>query len=324
MKFTTENIRYCLLTHDHSTHTHIKSYADQDLCISGLYLWQRIFNGEFNYVHTPEAMAEYNLLHVNITPNNIPLIPSLLRIIDRSATKLIFNVDHAVDMWNNTFQYPHQFLDTLNVADYIFGVEPTMCNILSSALKRPVPCIPHPVDVEALSALKSGERDTRIGVALHRYDANTVLPWYAVENLPPRWASSAIGAGSPALQNFKMSHLYHELQPYLSFDELVKFISTLYAVIESYTIHSYGRLTVECAALGVPVIGADCVSSQRFLWPSLTIPNFDPVSARDLLFQLINDPSFYQDACQRASSAVSFYSLENSRNRMLKFLNSPQ
>lgn len=324
MKFTDENIRYCLLTFDQPTTDHVASFAEDKLCISGLYLWSKVFKGDYGFPVFPEHTEKYNLYHLNITPRNIPLVPQILDLIDRNKTKLLFNVDHSIHMWAGTFTHTVQFLKTVDQADYVFAVEDTMAEILQDNLKRPVPIIPHPVNITTLEKLQTTQRDQRVGVFIHRYDNNKVLPWYAINELPSGWISTAIGAISSLDPNPKIHHLYPEVQPHLKFEDLMKFLATLYAVIESYTISSYGRATVECAALRVPVIGSDIVPAQKRLFPTLTIPNFNPVKAKKLLKDLINNPEFHKACTSHASRTCQAYSYENSKKRMLEFLNSNQ
>jgi hypothetical protein len=322
--FTAENLKYCLLTFDQPVNDHVVSYAKDPLCLSGLFLWGRALGGEYGFPVFPKDTEKYNLIHVNITPNNIPLLSKLLPMVNRNITKLIFNVDHSVDMWNRTFPWTQQLLEVLDKADYVFAVEPYQAEILTDALKREVPVIPHPVDIRGLKKKMTEQRDQRIGVSMHRYDANTVLPWYAVNDLPYGWVVSAIGSTTISPPP-KIHHLYPEVQMHLKFEELMNFVATLYAMIESYTITSYGRTTVECAALRVPVIGWRGVASQERCFPALTMQDyFNPVTAKRLLHRLIHEPEFHRDVTRHADKASEYYSVENAKVRMLEFLNKPQ
>lgn len=320
MTFTEENIKYCLLTFDQPFRDHIKTYAEDRMCISGLYQWAKIFKGDFNFPVFSEDTEKYNLIHVNVTPRNIPLLSKFLPMVNRNTTKLIFNVDHSIHLWNSTFPYPQHFLEAVDKADYVFGVERCMCETLSDALKRKVGFLPHPVDVVQISKHRKEVRDQRIGVSIHRYIGNTVLPWYALNELPRGWVTSAIGANASNFQP-KIHHMYPEVQPYLKFEALIEYASSLYAVLESYFISSYGRFTAECAALGVPVVGSDIVGSQGMCFPDIAVANFQPVKMKKLVLQLINDKAFYTSVVKKATERVQFYSLENCKKRMLEFVN---
>jgi len=323
MRYTSENIKYCLLTFDKPTQQHITSHTDENLCISGLYHWANIFKGDFSFPIWPEDTEKYNLIHVNVTPRNIPLLDQVLPMIDRNKTKILFNVDHSIHLWMSTFQYPQQLLAALDKADFIFGVEPAMCEVLSDALKRNVPCIPHPVDVEQIAKRRQHERSQRIGVSIHRYFGNSVLPWYAVNDLPKGWVTTAIGADKLDFKP-KVHHMYPEVQPYLKFEVLIEWLAEIYAVVESYFIASYGRLTAECAALAVPVVGSDIVGSQARCFPLTSVTHFNPAKMKKILHRLINDTDFYTEVVRTGLKEAEFYSLENSKQRMLDFLNTGQ
>ena len=208
-------------------------------------------------------------------------------------------------------------------ADFIFGVEPAMCEVLSDALKRNVPCIPHPVDVEQIAKRRQHERSQRIGVSIHRYFGNSVLPWYAVNDLPKGWVTTAIGADKLDFKP-KVHHMYPEVQPYLKFEVLIEWLAEIYAVVESYFIASYGRLTAECAALAVPVVGSDIVGSQARCFPLTSVTHFNPAKMKKILHRLINDTDFYTEVVRTGLKEAEFYSLENSKQRMLDFLNTGQ
>jgi len=323
MVFTEENVKYNLLTFDKPTRDHVEEFAKEKLCISGLYHWCKIFKGDFSFPVFPEDTERFNLIHINITPRNIPLLSQVLPMIDRNKTKLLFNVDHSIHLWSTTFPFPQEMLRAVDQGDFIFGVEPIMCELLSKNLKRKVKCIPHPVDVERLKVLRKYDRGERIGVSIHRYVGNTVLPWFVVNDLPAGWVTTAIGANSPSFAP-KVHHMYPEVQPYLKFESLMEFTSELYAVVESYTIASYGRFTAECAALGVPVVGCEIVSAQKKCFPRLATRQFNPIEMSKVLKKLINDKEFYTEVVREAIAECEGYSLESSKKKMLAFLNSPQ
>lgn len=321
MIYTKENIKYALLTWDSSTNQHIVSHNVHRPIITGLYLWKNVFAGAFDFPQTQEAFEEYNLVHLNITPGNLPLIYKVLSIINRNKTKILCNIDHAIDMWRSSFPDIEYFFKTIDYADYIFAVEPKMARILSANLKRHVPCIPHPCDcLEINKFCVRKSRNPRILVSTHVYDQSYVLPAMAIRPVldPSRFYTTV--CGSAAYKNRCLS-LYNEKLPHMVFNDFINSIADSYAAIESYTINSFGRFTIECACLGIPVIGANCVSSQKALFPTLTTKHNDPEAWSILLNDLVNNPDFYAEAARYALSNVYYYSLENSATRMLNFLN---
>lgn len=322
MLYTRDTIKYLLLTWDAQTHSHIEKFtANPNLTLSGLFNWSIALNGERGFPRCTEQFEKYNIVHLNITSNNLPLISKLKRLLP-DGVKLLLNVDHAIDLWGSTYVYPDLFLQEIDRADYIFAVEPLMAHLLSTSLKRNVPCLPHPVQTVNLKPFRQHDRSTRIALSVHRYDQNWLLPYFAflAARLESNWITRAFGCSFTP----HSSALYDEIIPQLPFDQVVPLLADCWCAFESYTIHSYGRLTIECAALGVPVIGADCVESQKFLFPDLCYSANDMVAASKLLRKITNEPGF-QAACAIPAIAKSeHYSMKSCSDRLLDFLNSSQ
>lgn len=323
MEFTKDSINYCLLTWDFYEDEHINSYGDQDITVTGLYNWSKVFAGKRTFPRTREDFSKYNIIHINLTPKNLPLISKILPKIDRNKTKLLINVDFAIELWATNFQSPHLMLQELDKADYIFGVEETMCGILEKTLKRKVPCIPHPSPIEEIVKYKKPERQKKIMISGHRYDMNYLLPWYAMNNaeLDESWVTSCVGCYS---DKSRVVHLYDEIHGYLPFLDLMELTSKHYCAIESYMLHSYGRFTIECAALGVPCIGTNLVSSMRQCFPALCHEVNDVEHQTELIRDLTNDLGLHKAVGEKGIKESYYYSFENCSKLMLSFLNSSQ
>jgi glycosyltransferase involved in cell wall biosynthesis len=226
-------------------------------------------------------------------------------------------------MWYPHFKFPPLFCDMLDKADYIFSVEEEMANTLETILKRKVACIPHPCDTAKIKSLVTKQRWPMVGAMLHAYDGNILLPALAInavlDNKRPSWRSTVMGG---VANDKDVGHLYDNFLPHNpNFEEFLTYLSQLYAVVESYTFHSYGRTTIECAALGVPVIGSDIVSSQRRCFPDLCTDTASVKKTSELLERLITDPQFWTSCAQKAVGLSDYYSFENCRGMMLDFLN---
>lgn len=325
MTFTQDNIRYCLLSFDLYQKQFQEQFTKHNPAISGLFQWHKVFNGSMDFPRTAEQFSKYNVIHVNITPRNLFEFARIVPLIRKAKAKLLVNVDYAIELWLSNFNYPELFLQELDKADYIFAVEERMADLLSMQLKRNVACIPHPSDVEGIGNLATKERNQMIGVNVHRYDKNYLLPWFALNNLPAINRSEILtcvmgGCFKPD----EVLHLYDSYVEHVPFPEMMSITSKFLFAIDSYSIHSYGRYSVECAALAVPCVGSDKVSSIRRLWPDLAIPTNDIKAMHRVVVQLLNDFSFYAHTVEKAQELVSFYSFDSCRKMMLDFLNSPQ
>ena len=319
MLYTKDNIKYCLLSWDRQEHEHIEEFTNQEIPISGLYSWSIALKGDRAFPRTPDEFEKYNLVHINVTAKNLPLIAKILPLINRNITKILLNIDYSIELWSSNLAYPQLLLQEIDKADYIFAVEDIMAETLSTSLKRKVPCIPHPAPIHLLETLKKHERLKKIMVSIHRYDMNTIPVWFACNNaLNSQWKTTCIGA----FQNKDQAlHLFDEVCDLMKFDSLMRMLSNHYAIIDSHTLRSYGRINIEAAALGVPCISSNLISSQRKLFPELTTQLNDVPEMSRLLHQLIKDNDFYTKCVKYAIDQVSYYSYENCVNTLLKFIN---
>jgi glycosyltransferase involved in cell wall biosynthesis len=327
MKWTKENIRYCLITWDTHLNKHVEQQTktEKKIIISGLYLWANALGGHRSFPWTRTQCNELNLIHVNLTPNNLPLITRLNEIRDPEKTKLLVNIDFAIEMWYPNLRFPALMIQQLETADYVFAVEQRQAEIVSMMLHKEIPCIPHPVDVTGLKKYRvKSSREKRVVVSAHRYDQNFLLPALVLREAVPfeeGWVSGCINSTNEL--NMHINHLYNENQPPLGFEQTIKYLAESYACLESYTIHSYGRTVAECAALGVPCIGPNYVGSMK-CFPDLITECNDLVGQADLLKRLIRDQEFYTACGIKGLGLAEEYSLENSATKMIDFLNSLQ
>lgn len=322
MTFTADTIKYCLLTWDKIEDDHIEKDAGRELTITGLYNWSKIFKGKRTFPRTAGDFDKYNLIHINFTPKNLPLMSKILPKINRNKTKILLNIDFALELWSRSFQHPELLMQEIDKADYIFGVEERMCELLETTLKRKVACIPHPCPTKKLATYRTHTRKKKFGISAHRYDTNLIIPWFMINETVPREFVTCLVGGYTALD--RAVHLYDEVQEYVAFENLIPYLAKMYAMLETYTLHSYGRLTIECAILGVPCVCPNIVSSGRRLFPELCFPFNDTKAAKAKIEMLINDKDFYEEVTRYGIKEAEHYSFENCRKLMLEFLNTPQ
>lgn len=318
MTWTRENINYCLLSFDAYQHDFYQQFASKSPAITGLFQWVNAFGGAMDFPRTPEQFSKYNLVHLNISARNLWLMPKLKGLLPKS-TKLLINVDYAIELWANNFPAPELFLQELNKADYIFAVEPKMARLLSHALNRNVPCIPHPCDTEGVAKLATTDRKRMITVNVHRYDKNYLLPWYALQDLNKNEWVSALAGG--AVNAMDVAHLYDMVIPHLGYPDMCKHIAESWLCYDPYSVNSYGRFAIDCAALAVPCICSSMTQSGHTLFPLTTIDPYDVTTAKRLIHKLTEDEDFYREVAEYANEAVEFYSLDNCADMMIDFLN---
>ena len=77
-----------------------------------------------------------------------------------------------------------------------------------------------------------------------------------------------------------------------------------------------GRLTTDCACLGIPLISSNKIFAQKHCFPELCIDPLDIETAYNLALKLLKDPFFHKEIVDKAFKQVEYYNLENSKNRL--------
>lgn len=276
-----------------------------------------------------------------------------------SKAKLVVNLDYSADLWHTDPRMADAdaLWAQLDYADVIFSVEEKQKEIIEYVLQRPVSFCPHPVDVDALRLyvcggkkhgfpLKQrqwqdntmGIREALLLVNLHRWEAvargtnatyegnvpyvnpalvvhrprGKKLPCRALLSNIPKHMVEQVGT----LWGGSHNVLVNDIHP-------LRFLSTVAscrAVLDVYSLSSYGRFSAETAALGVPTVGNGNIGSMKRCWPNLITDYYDLNAQHELLKRLLTDEDFWKDQVEYAAKAVEYYGYGKSRERFLKML----
>lgn len=306
--------------------------AENGLLISGLYHWASAFGGHVGAPALSE-LHKLDIVHVNFTTSSLGLIDDIADAIKGEKTKLVINVDYSVDMWNKTFNYPTLILKILDRADLIFHVEPRGAQLLSHALGRAVPTLPHPVDTEALSslALPAEQRSGQVHTILHSYDQAVMEGWIVAKAASERVGSlrsmgnpgyGAVFCNSnpdPDIQR-QIPSMFNWMQTRQEYYKFAMNLAKASVVYDSYNFSCAGRVCAECAALAVPYVGHTNIFLSNELYPDTTFPRESVSEKIDAIVRLYNDPDFYRGVAERAWRGIQRYSYHESRRRMLGYL----
>jgi len=107
----------------------------------------------------------------------------------------------------------------------------------------------------------------------------------------------------------------------LDYYKAMNFLSLAYMAIHMYTFKVVGRLTQDCAALGVPMVGTVANLPNRLCFPNISVPDYDVEKAVDIATHLLVDKHFWLKTSNYANRvAFDFYGLEKTRERIFKLL----
>lgn len=304
----------------------------------GFYNWHKAFNGDVaHFEAVKNRLHEYDIIFVALsTPEVKARFCNRVRGIlgDNSDTKLIVTVDHAIEAWDRAWDL-FGFIDELKAADLIFSPIHIACKWLDilTDYERPVMHLRHPVDVDAISsaAVPDDKRTDEILCLIHTYDRNWLPPYLVTKPyrekvntifLAESWGmiDEICGLHPQAAQGWTYS-MDEETEKVRHRKSFVKWMARHKVIIDSYEyIHSMGRVQIDGACLGIPVIGSANVEAQADLWPDLTTEPGDVGEQRELLCRLLTDSDFYQHCVDKAWGRVQDYSYDTITARLLEIL----
>jgi len=294
------------------------------LQLSGLYLWSSVFeqfgkSGTMDTLWRKEDLEDFDVVHINYTPSNLQL-PELIKeeLGNSSSTKIVMNVDLDVSIISQNWAYYTQVLTRgLKVVDKIFHVEPKGAQILSHLIDKEVEVCPHPVDVSMLYDHIKKEREPMVGVLFHRYTPDTLIPYIALRGIPLRRVLFGYIASKP--QTVANAGMYDNIMLYTNFQEHIEEFSKSGLGCDLYSGYSYGRATIEMAALGIPAVVSNTIAASS-LFPETSVHPFDTKGAEEKFKKLISDEEFVNTVIETAHKGCGYYSLKSSYNRFIQML----
>lgn len=271
----------------------ISRRAKERPSLTGLYNWLKIFSGRpISPALIKKQMDRTDFVHVNVSGTTPLVLKDIARNIHAVDSKLVVNVDQAIDMWHESiFRFTTPFFEAIDSADFIFSVEPTMAYVLEKELKRRIECFPHPCDTVELSTMIKTTRKNEVMVCLHRYDMNFLIPAFSLRGIPA--LTHAVGQWDQT--EAELLHLYDSISLNLAFKDLAEILSSSFLALESHTLRAYGRFTCDCAALGVPCVGSSNIAAQNRLFPDLTTDTNNVHAQHHRLQKLFDDKDFYRE-----------------------------
>jgi len=112
-----------------------------------------------------------------------------------------------------------------------------------------------------------------------------------------------------------------ELVDEMNYDVAIKYLSKAYLAIHMYTFKVVGRLTQDCAALGIPMVGTVANLPNRLCFPSTSVADYAVSDAVEISTELLTSPYKYAKVRDYAIRQSGFYSTDEVKRRCLKVIN---
>ena len=291
----------------------------------GLYQWRQLFRGDVRlFSETPiEEYENYDIIHVNLCTNDIPIVYKVREILgNSSSTRLIMNIDYAVELWDKMFMDWKLFISSLRLPDLLFAVEPFQQQLLQIYTGKSIPLIPHPIDTKRLKE-KRKEWDNRgdfILILYHRYDKMKMIP-VTIASILKDYETIFIGLCDETDTEWRqMATMTPILGGMIDYTSYINILKNCKYAIEYYTIHSHGRIAGECACLGIPLIATTYNYYATLFYPYTVFPPTQIVRMIQVLKELDRNEDMRNTVIDKASIEVEQYSQESSKQRLLEVL----
>jgi glycosyltransferase involved in cell wall biosynthesis len=201
----------------------------------------------------------------------------------------------------------------------VFHVESRGAARIGRILNKPIPCIPHPVDVTKIKLFRKQPFEIpTITCQYHRYWGTWSVYYYATRNIPEiQTILCNLGGNLPQRVSFEVyfgevvGATHH--QTYID-----KYLSKAYINLDVTPDKTYGRGLVEAAALGLPTISNTTNEAATRIFPEIMINDQDDdVAMHDTLEKLLFNTEFAKDMSDKGLERCEYYNYKNSYKRML-------
>ena len=292
----------------------------------GMYNWLFLFKGGMMPISavTPKILEDYDVIQVNLAPIDQPLSFKIRKMLPKSSSTLIIgNNDYTCESWELWQTHPQLYEHSQDVCDSVFGTEPYQ----TSFLREDAFVIPHPHWTKMLKKIGTDDYDPeryRVGYNYHWWEAKSYASNIVIEKLRSKYPEliTIMYGYNPVHDKMRQWQkvMWDIIQDPLSYPEFQRSLMTTRFLFENCSYHTYGRTTVDTAALGVPAVGTNRVWSMRVCYPNMCFDPFDAKSIYDCMNKIIEGGSWLDTQMDIAKEQVEFFNYENSEKRYLEMV----
>lgn len=289
----------------------------------GMYNWMFLFKGTmipFNLA-TKEKLEEFDVVQVNMAPVDQLIVREVYKKLKGSSTILIGNNDYVCEAWDTWSQHPLQYAQAQEYPDAIFGTEEHQV----SHLRDDAYTIPHPHWIKMLKHIGNDDLDEdkmEVGCMYHWWEGKTYtqsLLFQKLRETYPNLYSKLYGYGNTMHDKLKgwQRVMWDEISPLMDYPDFLRSLQTNKLFLENCSYHTYGRTTVDTAALGVPSIGTDRVFSMKHCFPEMSCDPFDLKQLQYIANRVLKRGSWLDEQMDYAYEAVEYFNYKNSKKRYM-------
>lgn len=283
-----------------------------------------------------DFLKQYTHMFINVYPEYFPLLKKIKEKVPELVILGITDIQtHVLAWWS--LADTKLFVESVRLYDYIFCTNMDEVEVFSACLDKPARCqytgwpmyyeITHTPHIK-----KPEEKDPNLvslGISnpggFNRDLLTNLAVWKVIkQQFPKLKAFIYYVTPNKKAELQEIIDLYGakdvELVDEMNYDIAIQYLSKAYLAIHMYTFKVVGRLPQDCAALGVPMIGTIANLPNRLCFPEITTKDYHVVDAAEIAIELLLSPYKYQRVRTHALNQVKFYSVEETKKRVLRVL----
>lgn len=290
----------------------------------GYYNWIFLHQGDIMPLQYDLDLEKYDVVSINMSPVDQLLVPEARRMIpNSSSTLLVLNNDYVAEAWSHWGTHPLYYQQIQEMGDCCFSTEPHQVSLMRDDTYT----IPHPHYIRMLKHIDvqwSIESNT-VGAIYHWWAGDSYIESLLLYKLKRKYPHliSKLYAYNEAVGD-KMRRwqkvLFDVHLPGKEYGNYLHEIGKAKFILENGQWHTYGRNTVDTAALGIPSVGSDRIFSMKHCWPELVA---DPLNGRkmlELMEKIIKGGSWLDNQLDHAYEASEYFNYKNSRERYMAMI----
>ena len=114
--------------------------------------------------------------------------------------------------------------------------------------------------------------------------------------------------------------MWDDVKPSLEYPAYIRSLLTNRFIFENCSYHTYGRTSVDTAAMGIPTVGSNRVWSMRYCFPNMSFDPFDCKSIVNCMDKILKGGSWLDKQIDIALENVKFFDYEHAEKRYMKMV----
>jgi len=305
------NMRFCLVADD--------KRGNPPKGENGINLWAEIF-GDYKYFGNTsiDNLSVYDIMMFNLNYEMIEMPIQFKRKFPKILTMGL--LDGSIDEHNYWIPRKHLFwLIALRTLDIIGMLDPNFIPYIQGPTDKKVVFLGVPfIPPEKPNLCQNYDLLAHSGLHMQRNGLSDLI---VIEKMKLKGIVFAKNNDDvSAMQGLQLK--YTQIVKRDSYFNFLKYLAQSKICLALDARYTWGRLSLDCAAFGIPCIGTNRQYTQRILFPELTTDDpFNSLNfAVDKVNHLLNNPYYYERIITYAKKKLVEFDMESSKKRFLKII----